>query len=142
MIPQIQHLPDGAVDLNFPYHAGLVSRLKSEIPAYARTYDPLSKTWTVHASYAARAVALMRASFLVVTEYGDDRSAPPPPQPIRQKDQDFAVLHLLPSAPPALIEAAFRCLSKELHPDRGGQHEAMIQLNETMSALRGRRGVA
>jgi hypothetical protein len=69
-------------------------------------------------------------------------SPPPQPQPIRHHDRDFAVLHLLPSAPPTLIEAAFRCLSKELHPDRGGSHEAMIELNQAVSALRIRQGVA
>lgn len=140
MIAQIHHLPDGAVDLTFPYNAIFISRLKGEIPAYARTYDPDTKTWTVHAAYAARAVALMRQTFVAVTEYGADRSATSPPDPIRRTDPDFAILHLLPSAPPELVESAYKCLVKINHPDRGGDHEAMIALNEAITRLRQRLG--
>ncbi len=139
-LAQAHRLPDGAVALRFPYDAGFISRLKGEIPAYARTYDPPSKTWTVHAAYADLAVALMHATFVAVTESADDRSATSPPDPIRRDDPDYATLHLLPSAPPELIETAYRCLSKDLHPDRGGDHETMVELNRAITQLRERLG--
>ncbi len=40
----------------------------------------------------------------------------------------FAVLHLLPSAGEPLIKAGYRIAAKDAHPDRGGQHQAMIGL--------------
>ncbi len=134
-LAQAHHLPDGGVDLRFSYDAGFISRLKGEIPVYARTYDPETRIWTVRAAYATRACFMMRETFGAVTEYGDDVA-----DRVRRDDPDFAALHLMPSAPPALVEAAFRCLSKELHPDRGGKHEAMIELNEAITRLRQRLG--
>ncbi len=139
-LAQIEHLPDGGVALRFSYHAGFILLLKGEIPHSARTYDPLSKVWTIYPPYAELAVALMRETFAAVVEYGEDRAATSPPGPIRRDDPDLAVLHLLPSAPPPLVEAAFRCLSKELHPDRGGDHETMVELNEAITRLRQRLG--
>jgi hypothetical protein len=139
-VAQIHHLPDGAVDLTFPYDAGFIHQLKGEIPHSARTYDPRSKTWTIYPPYVAIAIAMMRQTFVACMEYVEDRSATSPPDPIRRTDPDFAILHLLPSAPPPLVEAAFRCLSKELHPDRGGKHEAMIEINAAIVRIRERRG--
>ena len=38
-------------------------------------------------------------------------------------EEPYAVLHLRPSAPRAIIDAAFRTLAKTLHPDVGGDAE-------------------
>jgi len=140
MIPQIANRHDGSVALSFPYHRGVVDALKSSIPADGRSYHPSTRTWTAAPPYADTARRLMREAFPFVAE--TEAAGAPAPDPIRQTDHAYADLHLLPSAPPALVEAAFRCLSKQLHPDRGGQHEAMIRLNAAVSALRARQGVA
>ncbi len=139
MIPHIEHRPDGTARLTFPYHRGLVDCLKMTIPASSRTYDPATVAWTVAPPYAATARRLMRQAFDYVAESGQTAHAAPP-DPIRPTDHAYADLHLLPSAPPALVEAAFKALSKEMHPDRGGQHEAMVRINQTGSALRARQG--
>ncbi len=141
MLPHITHKLDGSATLTFPYHRGLVDCLKMTIPASSRTYDLDTKAWTVAPPYAGPALRLMRRVFGYVAESGQTAHAAPP-DPIRQTDRDYAVLHLLPSAPPSLVEAAFRCLSKDLHPDRGGPHEAMVRLNAAVTALRERQGVA
>jgi len=139
MIPHLERRPDGSATLTFPYNRGLVDALKLTIPADGRTYDPGTKTWTVAPPYAATARRLMRVAFEYVAET-EAAAGTPAPDPIRPTDRDYAALHLLPTAPLSLIEAAFRCLSKELHPDRGGQHEAMIKINAAVSALRARQG--
>jgi hypothetical protein len=131
-------MADGAVALTFPYHAGFIHQLKQEIPPYARTYAPQSKTWSVHPAYAARACYLVCHTFGHVFEYGADRSATSPPDPIRRTGGDYAALHLLPSAPPELVESAYRCLSKLCHPDKGGEHDGMLELNEAITRLRER----
>ena len=141
MLPHIEHRPDGTARLTFPYHRELVDCLKMTIPASSRTYDPDTKAWTVAPPYAGPALRLMRQAFDYVAQSGQTTHAAPP-NPIRQTDRDYATLHLLPSAPSSLIEAAFRCLSKELHPDRGGPHEAMVRLNAAVTTLRARQGVA
>jgi curved DNA-binding protein CbpA len=46
------------------------------------------------------------------------------------------VLHLLPSAPPELIDAASGTLARLHHPDVGGDPETMRTLNDARDALR------
>ncbi len=47
-----------------------------------------------------------------------------------------ATLHLLPSAPPELIRAAFKCLAQLVHPDKpGGDTEAMQRINAAYRKL-------
>lgn len=42
----------------------------------------------------------------------------------------YTVLHVLPTAPPEVIDAAYRALAKLYHPDRvGGSNEKMKELN-------------
>jgi hypothetical protein len=41
----------------------------------------------------------------------------------------FAALHLLPSAPPDVVKAAFRALAKAMHPDVGGDTAAMVRVS-------------
>jgi hypothetical protein len=137
-LAQIHHLRDGSVDLTFPYDAGFISRLKDEIPHSARTYDPATKVWTIYPPYAAYAADLMHAAFAAVVEYGEGRDDTSSTDSIRRDDPDFAILHLLPSAPPELVEAAYRCLAKRCHPDTGGEHAVMLRLNEAVVRLRER----
>ena len=63
----------------------------------------------------------------------------------------FAALHLLPSAPPDVVKAAFRALAKEMHPDVGGDTAATVRVNLAYEralacaeapARRGRKGAA
>src|SRR5579871_3798408 len=48
----------------------------------------------------------------------------------------YRVLHLLPSAPPSLVSAAYRVLAQEQHPDHGGSNEAMAAINEAVKVVR------
>ena len=48
----------------------------------------------------------------------------------------YATLHLLPSAPPELVTAAYRTLAQLHHPDRGGDTGAMIVINRAVEILR------
>ena len=134
-IPRATYVHDGDVELRFPYNARLVDLLKAEIPPYARSYDPDDKTWTVAAPYAGLAVDLLRHRF------PDARIERPGARPTPESSgtgRPFAVLHLLPSAPPELIEGAYRILARLHHPDAGGTDEAMRALNEARDLLRER----
>ena len=134
-IPRATHNGAGGVALTFPYNARLVDVLKREIPAYARTYDPDDKTWTVTAAYATRAVELLLHCFPDARiERPGTRLGPAPQHSLARP---FAVLHLLPSAPPELIDAAYRTLARLWHPDvAGGDPETMRALNEARDALK------
>ena len=53
--------------------------------------------------------------------------------PVETRDP-FEVLGLRPGASPVLIDAAYKALSKEAHPDTGGSEDAMTELNEARAA--------
>ena len=49
----------------------------------------------------------------------------------------YAVLHLLPSAPIEVAEAAHRALIKAHHPDRGGDHATTVKITLAIEDIRG-----
>jgi len=137
---------DGVTELQFPYHPGLIEALKVSIPARGREWHPATKTWIVTAAYTPIGIRLLRDAFPDAA-VGSDRTAPPPPrppEPLRPSDRFYAALHLQPTAPPALVHAAYRCLSKKLHPDkvppgeRDQAHRQMVAVNEAYGELRDR----
>jgi hypothetical protein len=135
-IPRATTNGAGDVELRFPYNAHFVERLKAEIPPHARSYDPADKSWTVAAPYAALAVALLRRRFPDARiERPGTRPGPVPQDGELAKD---AVLPLLPTALPELIEGANRILARLHHPDRGDTDEAMQAINGAYAALRER----
>jgi hypothetical protein len=51
-------------------------------------------------------------------------------------DGPYAVLYLLPDAPPEVVKAAYRALASKYHPDvPGGDAEAMAQLNAAVEEI-------
>ena len=49
--------------------------------------------------------------------------------------ESFKQLHLLSSAPWALVRSAYKILSKQHHPDFGGSHEQMVKINTAYDYL-------
>jgi hypothetical protein len=47
-----------------------------------------------------------------------------------------AVLHLMPTAPPVLVKAAYKALAFKYHPDRGGDVETFKQIQEAYDNLK------
>ncbi len=136
--PRIVRRWDGATVLTFPFDRWLVDALKGEIPGHARTYDSTAKSWTVAPAYAGVAIRLMYQAFTDVEVIdaaagpGFDRGGDP-------REAALVVLHLRPSAPPELVDAAYRTLARLNHPDRGGDHDAMLALNQAYDAIGGQR---
>jgi hypothetical protein len=60
---------------------------------------------------------------------------PPPPRPRSPRAEALRRLRLAEDAPDGLVAAALRWWSRELHPDHGGSHEAMVQLNAVRDVL-------
>ncbi len=71
--------------------------------------------------------------YTVETEYDDEQpSRPPPPQSIASP---FQTLYLLPNAPPEVVKAAYKALSRIHHPDLRGSNEKMIQINRAFEII-------
>jgi hypothetical protein len=117
-----------------PYDPGLIEAWKDAIPFRHRSYEPTSKAWRFLSEYRDVAAALLLERFPDADIPGRTRSrvgAAPRPT----GSDHYATLHLLPTAPRAVIDAAFRALSKACHPDRGGSDAAMRRLIEAHDAL-------
>lgn len=129
---------------------GLVGSLKSRIDWHDRRFDPAERVWYVDEDagrdlwdWIVAHVGVDQRRFVGVDPAalrGEDRRArtaapPPPPPPGRAAGSPYDVLMLRPGAPPELVKAAYRILAQLHHPDRGGDHEAMVALNRAFAAL-------
>lgn len=126
-----QHRP-WAWALTFDFSHDMVEGIKEHIPSRKRTYKPDTKAWWLRDDVKEVALSLAK---LYCGEVIHESTAPLQ----GQADADFAALHLLPSAPLALVTAAYRILAKELHPDHGGDTVAMQRLNAAYKKLMQRR---
>lgn len=109
----------------------LIDDLKKIIPSYDRTYDPQSYTWFIAAGYVAGVETITNrygVDIYVIGDDGLDGGA--------HRAHALRELYLLPTAPQPVIDAVYRTLAKQYHPDRGGDTAAMQRLNQIMETLR------
>lgn len=155
-------LREGArVRLFTPFCREFVDELKQEVPYYAKTFDGESKNWIVDGEYEETVVEVASRYFettVVVPEAEAMRreraaraqatTAPPPgaAQPhssdecarrVRSIWREEAELFLLPGAPFAVIQAAYRAVAKLFHPDLTGSegHARMVAINKAYDTL-------
>jgi hypothetical protein len=119
----------------------MIEVLKGYIPSCHRVYVPERRTWRVDA-YAHDCLhgwlAYVRADFNARIEWLEVDTDPEQEwtPPVKPKASDpYVMLHLLPSAPPEVVKAAYRALAVLNHPDKGGDTEAMQQINDAYRRL-------
>jgi len=113
--------------------------LKGGIPPHARRWHADQKTWWVSAAYR-HALEQWQARWFEggaqTSRPGGTYQAPwtwaPPSSGVHGA---YAALHLLPTAPPALVKAAYRTLATLHHPDRGGDTATMQRVNAAYAQL-------
>jgi hypothetical protein len=125
----------GEAILTFPFNRALVDELKAGIPSRFREYNATTKEWTVQPEYLDYAVALLLQHFPDADVPASSRWRHGRAPEWRQEADHFSTLHLLPTAPHAVIDAAYRALAKIHHPDRGGDPAAMRRLSAAHEAL-------
>jgi hypothetical protein len=111
-----------------------ISELKGIIPVAFRNYEPTKKTWII-TDWRCLDEWLdeLRSVYAVETEYDNEQSSQkPPPQSLVSP---FQTLYLLPNAPPEVIKASYKALSKIHHPDVQGDGEKMIEINRAFDAI-------
>lgn len=118
-----------------------VESLKSFVRADQRAFVPELKEWFVRreAEHSLRRwLEYVRGTLGAQVEWMPEGSASGEATAKRSSDQAtaFAALHLLPSAPPQLIKAAYRTLAQLHHPDlAGGDGEEMRRINTAFEAI-------
>jgi hypothetical protein len=120
-------LESGGVDQD--EFRAVITRLKAAIPHAERRYDPGAKSWYI-SRRALRGLSewanTCTASFSAHVQWLNDAG---------ENSQAYSLLHLLPTAPPELIKAAYKCLAQLHHPDKGGSTQKMQAINEAYTSL-------
>ncbi len=112
--------------------------MKQEIPRSYRRFDGEQRCWVVDhicQSKLENWLGRMQREINASVVY---KKQTPLPGPLVPLTNAYATLHLLPTAPPELIKAAYRCLALMNHPDRGGNTESMQQINSAYAQLSAR----
>jgi len=102
--------------------------VRFEIPSDYRYYK--KHNWFVHLTHL-RAVLDYATKFCGVEV--DLRRLPATIRntlDVTEEGDPYSVLHIRPSAPLAVVKAAYRALCKEHHPDRGGSTELYIAVDK------------
>ncbi len=117
--------------VEFDYSVEMVDAIKLHIPSRQRAWKPELRQWWFRADVILAVCSLADkhcGGYAHVEELHTDTSAAP--------ITAYAALHLLPSAPPEVVTAAYRALAKKVHPDAGGHTRKMQKLNEAYALLR------
>jgi DnaJ-domain-containing protein 1 len=111
------------IGVTFTYAPRVVEAVK-RIPI--RAYDPETRTWWVPLRLARDLERAVREA----------RDFTPREQPRELPVADACrVLGVQPDAPACVVRAAYKALSLERHPDRGGSTEAFQRLEAAHAAL-------
>ncbi len=117
---------------------------KTLVAEHAREYEPDSKCWRIERGGQAerglrewlRYLELEAGAEIVYGGYRDERKEAKRKARAAMAPSDaYAALHLLPSAPRELVQAAYRTLAKLNHPDIGGDEEQMKLINSAYAQL-------
>lgn len=117
-----------------------------ELPQGDRRWIDQDRLWWISASgmaTLARRLPAVGDALMRLDAFGEEHEGDPSLQFARRMAQAAAApivppavqealtgLHLLPSAPAGVVQAVYRQLAKQHHPDKGGQKEAMQRLNK------------
>ncbi len=111
-------------------------------------YDGGWRAWKVPLHQRHRLATWADAWFADAAQYWDGErpgtgrrreQAHEPPKtspPLSTLSQAYHMLHLTDDAPLAVVEAAYRALAKQAHPDAGGNHEAAKAINAAVALIR------
>jgi hypothetical protein len=106
--------------------ADAIASLKRTVPPHLREYEPDTKQWFVSdlaRTQLDRWLGHLFVSYGVEAEWitaddaGDTHERTRKPHTSAKADP-FATLHLLPTAPPEVVRAAYRALAHLHHPDK------------------------
>jgi DnaJ domain len=108
----------------------LITELKESIPSHSRIFQPTTKSWTVYGREHLDQWLKFARELGAKIEWTEEEAP-------RRMSLDYAhkVLHVMPSAPPGVIHAAYQALAKVHHPDRGGDLERMKVINQAHDLL-------
>jgi len=133
----------GDADAWWPFDEAAKEEFKRRIPPHARKWDADRRCWRVAAAWAEDTARWLEHRFPGARRINEPQarkqsgygSTGGPATPIRPREP-WATLHLLPTAPMEVVEAAYRALARLHHPDRGGSTLQMQVINGAYQQLK------
>ena len=123
----------GDIILKTPFVGKFIDEMKNMIPKQYRVWHPVEKVWHVDELFAEEIQQLVDYYFPDTETIDLARASMAAAVPSWAK-----VLYIQADAPPEVVEAAYRALSKLHHPDRGGSVETMKKINLAIEQARQR----
>ena len=115
--------------IRFRYDPAIVELIKLDVPNYARSWDPATKTWTVEAVFARPLAATLRRLGYTIIGIDD------PPQRQHTTDSAGWARAVFQRVGPNRAPLAYKLLSRLCHPDHGGDHHLQVELNRAYAEL-------
>jgi hypothetical protein len=123
----VQISAGGLTEIYAGYDPAFIAELKATIPSSFRSWYKPTKCWSVRHPYGDIAVEIVRRHHRRVKV--DDQRRRPSPRSARLPDNSDVFVALRLVLGETRWPAAYRALSKLLHPDAGGDGELMRRLN-------------
>ena len=117
--------------VEFDYCAEMVDGIKTKIPSRLRTWKPTLRQWWFKSDAILVVCTLAQKHCSGYTHMGES----PTGAAIVTNASAYAMLHLLPTAPPEVVTAAYRALAKKAHPDVGGSTQTMQTINTAYALI-------
>lgn len=125
----------------FPFDAEAVAFIKG-LPPKDRGFDSVRRAWRVSYKHLREVVDIGCEFFDQVVYINLDKKWRDFLDGVEEDaapSGDFAVLHLLASAPPKVVDMAYKAMALLNHPDHGGDAEKMKQINAAYARLKASR---
>jgi hypothetical protein len=135
----VEDLP-WAFSATWDFSAEMVQAVKTHIPSRRRAWQPDRKRWVFRADQLDTVCNLADIYTDGWCEVEPEREAAP--QLPVSVPAAYAVLRLAPTAPPELVQVAYKFWAKRVHPDHGGDVCEMQRINAAYSILSCSKGQA
>lgn len=127
---------DGYIFMKSPFHERFIQEFKADIPGSMRSWMGNDKVWRIAASYHDDLLSVVRKYF------GEPTVVEPEPQIVIQgSTAPDGFSRMLRAAPNDVLKKVYRLIAAEIHPDKGGKPETMVELNEAWSEVKKERGI-
>jgi hypothetical protein len=120
---------DTITAVTFAYDPTVVDTIKSTVPAFLRSWNPVRREWRIlEPVYAAELARVLRGAGYTIV--GLD-----PPHPTGRSDSAGWARSVFARVGPARAPLAYKLLSRVCHPDHGGDHQLQLELNQAFAEL-------
>jgi len=142
---------DAKIRVKTSFDHGFIREIKTKTAT--RKWDERTKEWAIDLSERQTVLGIVKRFF--GTDVIQEKNKPPEERRKKHRprantmagsattalDPDYTVLHLLPSAPPKLVDTAYRTLARLYHPDVSKSPDAdtkMKALNRAYDSIKKR----